>query len=76
MPPRPEALNERDDTPAGTPLARQAGASDQRLRADDAQFMTRRVDARKIDDLPCYAHVSEMLHASFDGSRHSRMVGR
>jgi ADP-ribose pyrophosphatase YjhB (NUDIX family) len=36
------------------------------LRADDAHFMTRHVDAREVAGLPCYPHVGEMLHASFD----------
>ncbi len=35
-------------------------------RADDAGFMTRHVAAAEVADLPCYPHVSDMLHASFD----------
>lgn len=36
------------------------------VRADDARFMTRQVAASEVQDLPCYPHVSEMLHAGFD----------
>lgn len=35
------------------------------LRADGAHFLTRHVDASEVADLPCYPHVSEMLHANF-----------
>lgn len=35
-------------------------------RTDDEHFMTRHVAASEVPDLPCYPHVSEMLHAAFE----------